>query len=69
MSETVKIWVSDFEKNGRDLDAEIDETKIAISNERLWQKGALSKEEALAHEQNIAELNEYLEWLNEKRSA
>ena len=60
MSETVKQWFTDLYNDA------IEETKAAISNERIWQNGADSDEEIEMHEENIQELEEYLELLQEK---
>lgn len=58
--ETVKTWIDNFKNSGTNITEEIEEVKGTISNERLWQKGASSKEEIGCHEQNIADLCEYL---------
>lgn len=63
MSETVNIWIERFQNENRDVVTEIDETRGAIENERLWQKGCDTAEQIETHEQNIADLTEYLEWL------
>ena len=53
MSDIVKQWfIQLYEK-------ELESVKGAISNERLWQKGADSIEQATMHEQNIVDLLEY----------
>ncbi len=69
MSETTLFWIEAFEAEGKDAKEEIEEVRCAISNERLWEKGSRSKEEAERHAQNIIELQEYLEWLEERRTA
>lgn len=60
MSENVKQWFTDLYTDA------IEETKSAIENERIWQNGADSDEEIEMHEQNIEELEEYIEILQEK---
>lgn len=67
MSETVKIWIEEFQKNSVTVDEEIAEVKVAISNERLWAKGSDTEEQVEMHLSNIEELNEYLEWLHHKK--
>ena len=39
----------------------IEETKSAIGNERIWQIGATTDDEVEMHEQNIRNLEEYIE--------
>lgn len=67
--ETVSIMMENFIKelckedhrpDIEDIDAELDDVKGAISNERLWQKGSDTKEEILMFEQNIANHIEYI---------
>lgn len=65
MSETVKIWLNELSENGTDIQKEIEDVKGTISNERLFAKGSRDGEEAEMHFQNIAELEEYLECLEE----
>ena len=60
MSENVKQWFADLYTDA------IKETKAALSNERIWQNGADDYEEIEMHEENILELEEYLEILQEK---
>lgn len=60
MNETVKQWFRDLYQDA------IDESTAAISNERIWQKGATTDEEIAMHEQNIEELEEYIEVLTER---
>ena len=75
--ETVSIMMSNFFKEFskentisiEDIDAEINEVKGSISNERIWQKGSDTKEEILMFEQNITDHLEYinrLEFLKSK---
>ena len=59
MNETVKIWMRRMYVN------EMEQVNGAISNERLWAKGADSAEQAFMHEQNIETLIEYKELLEE----
>ncbi len=58
--DTVSIWLYQLKESNADIAEEIEEVKGAISNERLWQKGSDSREEIACHEQNIADLCEYL---------
>ena len=67
MTETVKIWIDEFKARGKDFNEEIEDIKGTIANERLWQKGVETKEQVDMHEENIAELTEYLEWLEENK--
>lgn len=55
MSETVKIWFTN----------ELEQVNGAISNERLWSKGADDAEQAFMHEQNMDTLIEYRQLLEE----
>ncbi len=74
MSETTKLWLTDFlESKGvdtietcpvEDILKEIEEVKGTISNERLWEKG-YSGDEFNPHTENIETLEEYLEILEE----
>ena len=60
MSNITKEWFRNmYEEN-------IKEAKAAISNERLWLKGADTEEAIFAHESNIATLEEYIEELKER---
>lgn len=63
--ETVEIMISNFKKQTGliALQAEIADIKGTISNERIWQKGSDTQEQIDMHEQNIADLEAYLEWL------
>lgn len=67
MSETVKFWIEEFQGSDVTVIEEIEDVKCTIRNEELWVKGSHSKEEEERHLQNIAELKEYLEWLEEQR--
>ena len=69
MSETVQFWVDEFIAENKNVTEEIEDVKCAISNERLWAKGAETEESVYMHEQNVAELEEYLEWLEEQQAA
>ena len=60
MNDMVKGWLADLYKEA------IEETKSAIANERIWQNGADTDEEIEMREQNIANLEEYLEVLEAK---
>lgn len=60
MTEMIKIWLTNMYKEN------IEDTKVAISNERLWAKGATSADEIEMHMNNIAEMEEYIEVLTEK---
>ncbi len=66
MADMVEFWVDEFIKEGKDAKDEIEEVECAISNERLWQKGSRTSEDAEVHEQNIEELEEYLGWLKDR---
>ena len=46
------------------IKSEIEETEGTISNERLWQKGSDTDEQVMMHEENIARLNDYAEFLH-----
>ncbi len=58
--DTVNFWIGEFKGN---IDEEIEEVNGTISNERLWLMGSSSQEEIAGHNQNIADLAAYLEWL------
>ena len=60
MTEMIKIWLTNMYKEN------IEDTKVAISNERLWAKGATSVDEIEMHMNNIANMEEYIEVLTEK---
>lgn len=65
--ELIEIWIDDFKESGKSLDEEIDNIKGTISNERIWQKGSDTQEQIDMHEQNIADLEAYLEWLEDEK--
>ena len=60
MPERVKIWLIAM------YEAEIEETKVNISNNRLWQKGCSTSEEEDMYEATICDLITYLEVLEER---
>jgi hypothetical protein len=60
MPENVKIWLIAM------YEAEIEETRVNISNNRLWQKGCSTEEEVEMYESNINDLLVYLEVLEER---
>lgn len=60
MNEMVKEWFKQLYKDA------IDEARSAIANERLWQNGADSDEGIAMHEQNIANLEEYVAVLTQR---
>ena len=59
MSETVKIWLI------RLYEKEINESKVAISNEHIWELGYNGKEPN-PHTNNICDIQEYISVLEEK---
>ena len=66
-NETVDLWMKQFlEKHPfyttKNIDAEVEEVKGTISNERLWANGA---NDPAIHELNIADLEEYIARLEE----
>jgi len=60
MPENVKIWLIAM------YEAEIEETRVNISNNRLWQRGCSTSEEVEMYEANINDLLIYLEVLEER---
>ncbi len=66
--ETIQIWLEKLNSEHVDIDKEIEETKGSISNERLWQNGAETSEQVQMHEENIANLVEYLSRLEELKA-
>ena len=66
MDEMVSFWIENFRNSGLSVPDEIEDVKGTISNERLWMIGSDTEEQKLMHEQNIARLTEYLEWLEEQ---
>lgn len=60
MNEMVKFWFEELYKN------EIEEIKVAISNEHMWELGYNGEEPVNPHTENIELLKEYLELLEEK---
>ena len=65
--ELIEIWIDDFKESGKSLDEEIEQVKGTISNERIWQKGSDTQEQIDMHEQNIVDLEVYLEWLEDEK--
>ena len=61
--ESVEFMIEEFKKSELSLAEEIDDVKGTIDNERIWQNGSSSQEEIDMHEQNIADYEAYLEWL------
>ena len=72
-SETVSLWVERFNSehplcSQEDLEAEIEEAKGAISNNRLWLKGPDTPEDAAMYEGSITEYEEYVSVLEEMKN-
>lgn len=63
--EMVSSWMDELKSNNQDIDEAIDEAKVAISNERIWKNGSSKLEQINGHEQNIANLVEYIRRLKE----
>ena len=59
MSETVKLWIENFENNDTSVEEEITEVKGAILNELIWADGVymINREQ---HFNRVEELKEYL---------
>lgn len=66
MSETVKLWIENFENNDTSVEEEITEVKGAILNELIWADG-VNRRNREQHFNHVEELKEYLEWLEEKK--
>ena len=60
MHEIVKNWLEKLYGN------EIEDIKIAISNEHLWELGYDGEESCNPHTENIEVFQEYLEYLEEQ---
>lgn len=60
MNEMVKFWFEELYRN------EIEEIKVAISNEHMWELGYNGAEPVNPHTENIEMLKEYLDMLEEK---
>ena len=66
MNETVKIWLEELgNPTKEEIKMEIEEVRVAISNEHLWELGYDGEEPYNPHTENIVALMEYLEVLNE----
>ena len=63
MSEMAREWLRSLYAGA------LDETKAAVVSERLWQNGATSDDEIQDREQNIRDLEEYIEVLQERLDA
>ena len=68
MENFIKEFSKDNKLNIEDIDAEIDDVRGTISNERLWQKGSDTKEQILMFEQNITDHLEYINRLKSLKS-
>ena len=74
MSETVKFWYEDFleevHKNPtlEDIEKEIKEAQGSLENNKLWLNGSLTDSDRRAFENNIEDIEEYLEVLNELKN-
>jgi len=62
--EIINKWIKDLDKN-EDIPSVIEEARGTISNERIWLKGSDNEEQIIAHNQNIATLEEYIRRLQE----
>ena len=56
----VSTWIDKAMNDNKNIHEVIEEAKVTISNERLWAKGCDKLEEIQIHEQNIANLEEYM---------
>lgn len=66
MNETVKIWLEELgNPTAEEIKAEIEEVRVAISNEHLWELGYDGEEPYNPHTDNIIALMEYLEVLED----
>lgn len=65
VSEQVRIWIDALEYTIPAVEAEIDEVKGAIDNERIWSHGSQTPDEARMHLDNEEDLREYLDCLRE----
>ena len=68
--EMVAGWINRFKSENPLLTEEektkgINEAKISLANERLWQKGSITQEQIDMHEQNMINLMEYINRLEE----
>lgn len=59
----VSHWCEQFFEEGGDIQEEIEDARINISNQRLWQKGCDTQEQIMMYEENIANLEEYIKRL------
>lgn len=64
--ESVEFMIEEFKESNISLEDEIDDIRGTIDNERIWQNGSSSQEEIDMHEQNIADYEAYLEWLEDE---
>ena len=65
--ELINSWMDNCKDMTVDeLENEIVESKVAISNEELWRKGSTSEEGILRHTQNIIDLSEYISRLRNR---
>jgi len=58
MDAIIKEWLDNLDKSK--IGDEIEQTKGAIANERLWANGAPDEETAAMHEANIERYEEYI---------
>ena len=65
VSEQVRSWIDALEYTIPAVEAEIDEVKGAIGNERIWSHGSRTPDEARMHLGNEENLREYLDCLRE----
>lgn len=67
--ESVSFMIEEFKKNAMviALQAEIEDVKGTLKNEQIWRDGSSSQEQIDMHEQNIADLEAYLEWLEDEK--
>ena len=59
----VSTWIDNFKSSGVSVESAIEEAKSSLSNERIWQKGSDTQEQINIHEQNMANINEYIKRL------
>jgi hypothetical protein len=59
MTENMKLWLKSLYQQ------EIEEHKVAASNERLWSLGSDTDEQAMMHMENAKEHWEFIDILNQ----
>ena len=67
LRENVEIWLDNLgeEPSKEVIQEELEESRVSLSNEKIWLAGSDSRDDKFCHSENIADLEEYIEVLED----